>query len=270
MSTRIYVKGKRTPHSGRTVKRRKTAFIPGVGVVPASSIFPASARGKYRTGGNYGKYDRGSRSELKFIDNILTANVISATGEGRGDTNDFVTPAVAIAANNTLVQIAQGDQAYQRNGKTVRVKAIHGRLTVQLPSTTNAASTADIYRVMLVLDTQCNGAVFNPADLISYPGQAVSVNSFNNLENNHRFRVLMDVERPINSSAGGAPTGTPAFGVSNHLIRFSKKCDIPIEYSTSATTGAIATIKSNNLVLFTISANGLVSLGGIIRLRFTD
>lgn len=259
-----------TKPAPRYVKRKRSVFIPRVGGAPIGNIFPASARGKYRTGGNYGRYS-GKGAEMKFIDNILaTANLIAATGELRPDTGDVVTPAVAVAATGTLLQIAQGDQTYQRNGRKIVIKSIFARLDVTLPATVTAANGGDIYRIMLVLDTQCNGAAPAVTDVISYPGQTLSQMSYNNLENSERFRTLADVMRPINASAGGMAGATGSSALCSHFLKINKKCNIPVEYSTTATTGALATIKSNNIFLLAISRGGLVLLSGNVRIRYTD
>jgi len=270
MTTIRKIKG----HSGRTVKRRRTAYVKGVGVVPASSVFPPSARGRYRTGGNYGRFGQGKRrggQEMKFIDNLLDPASMVSTGAIRPTgTSDHVTPAVAQVATGTLLQIAQGDQTYQRNGRKITVKRISGRLNVNLPSVTAPSDTTDLYRVMMVLDTQCNGAAPAVTDVISYPGQTLSQNSFNNLENSQRFRTIMDVYRPINAAAGGVNGVTGSTGQINHVIKINHKCDYEVEYSTTASTGALATIKSNNIFLLVISKEGTATLEGHIRIRYTD
>lgn len=251
------------------MKRRKTVWVKPLSMaVPRNSIFPASARGKYRLSGNYGRF--GADGEMKFIDNLLAFNVIASAGEIRPDTSDTVTPAVAVSATGTLVQVVQGDQTYQRNGRKITVKRINARLTLNLPASTVATEASDTYRIMLVQDKQCNGAAATVASVLGFTGQTITAHSFNNLENSRRFRVLFDVFRPINASAGGAPTATPSFSQTNHTLVFNKKCNIPIEYDSSATTGAIATIRSNNLFILAISQGQFVRLTGNVRLRYSD
>lgn len=266
--TTISVAPTRGRYGGRPVKRRKTVNIRGVGIVPRSSIFPASARGKYRQSGMYGRFGRDG--EMKFIDSILVADAIANTGEVRPSTVDSVTPATAVSASGTMLQIAQGDQAYMRNGRKIMVTRISGRLILELPSQATAALSSDIYRILMILDKQANGAAPATADVLGFTGQTISTASYNNLENSSRFRVLFDVLRPINSTAGGTPTTTPVWGLVNHVITFSKRCKIPVEYSASASTGALNTIRSNNLLFVCISKNGAVTLGGNVRVRYSD
>lgn len=272
-ATRMLVSTARGRYGGRPVKRRRTVFVPSIGTFPRTSVFPAA--GRVRISGNYGKYDRSKGStaapELKFIDTFLANAVVPQAGFLRPTVaTDNVTPAVALAATGTLVQIAQGDQAYQRNGKNIVVKSISARLNVTLPETPDEASTADIYRIILVQDMQCNGAAPAVADVISYPGSQLNEESFNNLENNRRFRTIADIYRPINAGGGGINGITGTSVQVNHVLKLNKKCNIPISYSTSATTGALATIKSNNLFLLAISQKGVCLLAGTIRIRYQD
>jgi len=260
------------------VKRKRSVFVPGIGGVPRSAIFPASARGKYRKSGNYGRFGTqatgGARPEMKFIDNVMAYGTVANTGTLRPTAaTDAVTPAVAVAATGTLLQVVQGDQTYQRNGRKITIRKISCRLKVLLAGDISAATTRDIYRLILVLDTQCNGAAPAVTDVISYPGQTLSTESFNNLENSERFRVLFDVYRAINATAGGigANAADKNSGDVIHLIKYNNsRLNIPVEYSTTATTGALATIKSNNLFLLTISESGLIDLAGNVRIRYTD
>lgn len=249
--------GKRLP------KRVKSAYVRGVGYTPVDTIFPASARGKYRTGGNYGRH------EMKFIDNVLASSAMAITGSLRPNTSDTTTGGV-IATTGTLNQVVQGDQTFQRNGKQIMIKKIHGRLQVIFPSQTVVANSSSNYRIMLILDQQANGAAPAASDILGYPNgtvaQPVSSVAFNNLENSERFRVLLDVNRPMNQMF----YATTATGIVQHFIKFNKRCNIPIIYSASTTTGALATIKTNNLLLLTASDTGLVQLTGVIRIRYTD
>lgn len=264
--------GPRGRYGGRPVKRRRTTWVPRYGSIP---LIPPRLRGLARVSGNYGKYEvkGGSTAspELKFIDTILVASVVPTTGYLRPTVaTDAVTPAVALAATGTLLQVVQGDQAYQRNGKNIVIKSISGRLNVALPpSAVGSDETTDVYRIMLVQDMQCNGAAPAVTDVISYPGQVLTEDSFNNLENNKRFRTLLDVWRPINATAGGIGAAAEV-GSLVHCLKFNKKCNIPISYSTTATTGALATIKSNNIFVLAISALGTCTLSGQIRVRYSD
>lgn len=267
---RMLVPVARGRYGGRPVKRRKTTWVPRYGAI---QLAQAPRAGTARISGNYGKYDKGSSAapELKFMDTVINDAIIVTAGALRPTaTSDFNTPAVPVTATGTLLQIVQGDQAYQRNGKNIVIKSINARLHVALKGGSDEGDTTDIYRILLIQDTQANGAAPAVTDVISYPGQTLSADSFNNLENNRRFRTLMDVYRPISVPSGGYGATPAAPGEVFHVIKFHKKCNIPIAYSTTATTGALATIKSNNLFFLVISAAAKCQFGGNVRIRYQD
>lgn len=262
-------------YGGRPVKRRRTAFVKGVGVVPRNTIFPAAARGKYRTGGFYGRFKRDG-PELKFMDcvqSVVTPSVTGSIYPAVGATSVFTGNVVAIAAGS-LVQIAQGDQPYQRTGRRITIKSIHMRIAMILQPTTAPTAGGDVYRFMLILDKQANGAAPAAVDVLTAPsGGAVTYFNYNALENSERFQVLSDVMRPINCGAAMNNAVAPNSITSSqvlHFIKLNKKVSIPIEYSSSAVNGALSTVKSNNLFVLTFTSGGDAQMIMQARLRYVD
>ena len=138
---------------------------------------PRSGRGYTRTSGFYGRYNRQSVrstsvSELKFKDNSFITNITTA--------------GVILPNTNSLVNIAVGTGPNERIGRQIKVKSINAYLTLQKNSSSYATDTI---RLMLVLDTQCNGTAPAITDIL----QTASVNSFRNMANSKRFVVLKDV-----------------------------------------------------------------------------
>jgi len=207
-----------------------------------------------RTGGAYGRYginaiNTGMRPEKKYIDTIFT---------GTFDTTGEVLDATG------LNLIAQGDTATTRDGRECWIKSIHIRGEIYCAAATGVSSS--IIRLLLILDTQCNGAYPAVLDVLSSNG----TKSFNNLDNSKRFKTLKDWHFAVNT-----PTLTTNFDANTRFsssfyktIKYHKRCNIPIEFSS--TTGAITEIKSNNLILIGISsvADDTVSYGITTRLRF--
>lgn len=211
---------------------------------------PRSGRGYTRTSGFYGRYNRmslrnSSVSELKYIDTAINATAAS-TG-------------TLLPASGTLVPIAVGTGPSQRIGRQVRVKSINAYLTL----TKNVSDkSTDVIRLILLLDTQCNGAVPTVTDILS----TANVNSFRNMANSKRFVVLKDTEQTITSSTY---YGTN-FGPVTRQLDIFRKVNYPIEYDQTLNTGAITTIRSNNLILLAISAYDTVSVIGTVRIRYDD
>lgn len=202
---------------------------------------PTYTPGYTRTSGNYGRFN--NSQELKYHSAIISG-AIPTLGALATD---------AAGTTSTLCKIPQGDTEVQRDGRRCIIKSISMRGYIQNCDTT--VQTAN-YRVILILDTQANGANPSYADVF----KTTTTNTFNNLENSRRFRTLKSWKVSLSNQITGQ-------GVYRNL-KFYKKCNIPMEYS--GTTGAIATIKSNNLIVFTISEgqNNEANLLLEFRLRF--
>jgi len=213
-------------------------------------------RGFTRMGGVYGRF-RGRRStdtEMKLYDKTLSNTLINATG--------------IVPFGGTLNDIAQGDTESQRIGRKVVVKSIHLHLRLALAPTTSNTATADNIRIMVVLDKQANGTAFINTDVLTVnAGSAPDFYSFNNIANKSRFRVLSDKKYQLSADAAFTSTSVLNSCMADQHI----KCNIPIEYDHSATTGAISTIRSNNIAILAISEQGLGTfMQGTARIRYTD
>lgn len=204
--------------------------------------------GRDQTSGYYGRFSRAG-GEMKFHDVSVDDAVIAAT-----------------MTINNLTIIAQGNNESQRIGRKITIKKISWKYRIALNSKTDADQTADNVRFMLVQDIQTNGAQFTALNLL----ETDTWQSFRNLANSSRFRVLMTKDVSVNVT-GAAPSGAAfAFGTANAITIGNKACSIPIEYDNSATTGAIATVRSNNLYWVTQSSNGVTVGVGNVRLRYND
>ncbi len=210
-------------------------------------------RGFVRTAGFYGRY-AGKLAEHKFHDLDVTDAVIATGGS-------IDTP--------SLVVIAQGTDESTRIGRKITIKAIHWRYTLVLPTTATAASTSDTARILVFLDKQTNGAAATVTGIL----ESANYQSFNNLANKSRFRILFDQTWALNcpSGSGRGTSDTLSYGETRIDGEWHKQCNIPIEYDNTFTTGVIGTQRTNNIGVLTISGAGLVGLvASKFRLRFTD
>lgn len=188
--------------------------------------------------------------ELKFLDTALTDATVAAAG-----------------AFFNLVVIPQGDTESERNGRKVTVRKLSFRARVTLPSQTAVGTTSAQYRILIVCDKQTNGAQFAATDLL----ETATTLSFNNLANSSRFVVLYDKIKTIYASGGVNTTAAYAFGEVQHSLKFNTMMELPLEYDNTATTGAIATCRSNSLwVLVLCTDDELLAFNGNVRIRFTD
>lgn len=201
-----------------TGKKRRT---------PTTAIISRSPglRGFARTGGVWGRFQP-SGVESKFVDTALTVNGVpnSANAFGWG----------------TINQIPVGDGPSGRIGRQIVLTSIQIQYSLDIHHT---ETNVIYFRFMLVLDKQCNGTAATAADVMN----TNALMSYRNLDNAERFVVLVDRTHRYSPSAL-ASAGTLRYsgpGIQNVY----RKCNIPIVYDNSLTTGVIATMRSNNVLI---------------------
>lgn len=209
------------------------------------SYIPRFRSGYNRTGGYYGRFFPAGE-ELKFFDTAHTFSFDS-------------TPEVP--AGGQLCLIPQGVTESTRVGRKCTVRSISMKGTLTYNPGTSTAGATTIW-LTLVLDKQCNGAAATNGDV--YVGNPM--NNFRNMANISRFTVLKRIIIDFNSTAGVSG----AYSASQKTFGFTKKCNIPLEFSS--TTGALTELKTNNLFLLANSYPGddLVTIAGVTRIRFSD
>lgn len=212
-------------------------------IIPRAMRVTGMQKGFLRTGGYYGRFTKPSSAptgETKFLD---TSGVETFTAAG--------------LVTGNLNVIPQGDGQSERVGRKVEVKSIHV-LAKLILSPTSAAVGANTVRVILIQDKQANGAAFTVTDYLTTQSDL----SHKNLENSNRFHCYFDQRVEMN-----------AFGVNELQHTFEKfvKCKIPIEFDSSAASGAIATQRSNSLAMLLIADTGLTTtFNYTVRIRYTD
>ncbi len=186
--------------------------------------------------------------ELKFHDVDLDDATVAATAT--------VTPSINL--------IPQGVEEDNRIGRKCSVRNIGWRYDITLP-TSGTIGRIDQVRVMLYLDKQANGATAAATDILA----SDDYQSFNNLTNKGRFRVLMDRTHDLKNH-GAAGDGTTNDSSPDIVSgSFFKECNIPLEISGTGTP-AITAIRSNNLGVLLISKAGVCTFDSKFRLRFSD
>lgn len=243
-----------------STKRKRDASSAGSGLAAAKrflrgqrSLAPQLrgrvSKGYTRRSGFYGRFPP-SGDETKFFDTALSF-LIDATAE-----------ASSTAATGLINLIPQGVTEATRVGRKCVVKSVSIRgVVTNIPAA--AATTGVAVAMFLVLDKQANGAA--PAFSDIFVG-TVAMNAHHNLANSGRF-VILKKWIMIFNSGGGATTAY------DNVVRpwqFFKKCNIPLEFSSTA--GAITELRSNNLLLAYGSSNGddTPNVSANARIRFTD
>lgn len=213
------------------------------------SVIAARNRGFQRTSGYYGRFRSSGQptGELKFADFSVNDAAIATGG--------------TVQFGGSLNQIVQGTGESERIGRKFTVKGIHWRYQFRFAE--NAVGASETVRLILYLDKQCNGATATVTDILALN----DYQSFNNLANKDRFRILADRTHTL---ARGAGTSSAWSEVAKDGI-LNVKCNIPIE--CSGTTGAISETRSNNIGVLLLSKNGTgtgANFDSIFRLRFSD
>lgn len=227
---------RKTPSNGRVVKRRRTTRS-------------SPTAGYTRVSGYYGRYAPVNplSRELKFFDTTKVATTAAAAGT---------------IHNSSLCLVPQGVTESTRVGRKLTIKSIHVRLVCNLAN--SSSQPDDGVRVILFLDTQCNGASATVGDIL----ESANYLSWNNLANKNRFRTLHDEFIDITSTAGAYTGAAANFASKAYTKEIHKNVNIPVQFDS--TTGAITEIKSNNIGLLTISDQGGITVRSYVRIRFSD
>ncbi len=190
--------------------------------------------------------------ELKFFDTIKTVGAVAEAGT---------------VLNNCLNIIPQGTTEEERVGRKVVIRKIDVNGIVKLPATTTQANGSDSVRLVLYVDKQTNGLAATIAQLF----EDTEINSFLQLANSGRFRILKDWKHSLSASAAsGNGTTDESFEAQKHFSWKFSGLSIPIEWDNVATTGALTTVRSNNVGIMGFSESGQMTVQYICRLRFND
>lgn len=189
--------------------------------------------------------------ELKFVDSSFNGSVSNSW--------NLAAP-TSIGALNA---IAQGTGESERIGRKVSNNSIHirGQLAIS-PATPQSR----LVRILVVKDSQTNGAPLSPTDVIASSGTAFAIHGWRNLETVSRFNVLVDKTFALNPdiSFDGTATSTNSMVLP---IKFNLKCSGTTLYDD--TTANISNITDNSYHVLTCASGGGVSFQYNCRFRFT-
>ncbi len=179
----------------------------------------------------------------------------------------------AIATTGTVqlgvITIAEGTDDDQRVGRRIVLKKLQWRYTLTIIQTIDGNNTSDVVRMMVLLDKQCNGAI----PIVSGASGILTADTFDSfmqLANSGRFEVLMNRYHNMNNTAGVGDGTTNEYGENSKFFQWHKEVSIPVEYDISVTTGAIESIRSNNIVVITWSEGANCKMVSLFRVRYSD
>lgn len=198
--------------------------------------------------------------------------LVLAEGEKKFfDTGHFflIDANIEIPAGGQLCLVPQGVTMSQRIGRLIVIESIQMRGTFFFESNNISSGTGAVC-LMLVLDKNANGAAASIAGgATGMWSNSDAFAGFANLQQSERFVVLKRCEYVVTSGAGSQL----AFGGNTVLHNFYYKCEIPIMYDSTASTGALTTIRSNNVFLVAGTnaiTDDIIRFSGATRIRYRD
>jgi len=194
---------------------------------------------------------------LKYTDEKVVGSV-DTTGEVLTVTE---INGVANASAESLHVIKTGTNDNQRVGKSIILKKIQVQGFLTFPAST---AESNVIKVSVVQDTQVNGSLPTYLDVYEDSG----VNSWLNLENSRRFKILKTKYVIMNRMTAGPIN----FGQVIHQFKMVKKVNIPIDYNSAGTAGTIGELRSNGIFLMASASSGddLVQYAFHTRVRYSD
>ncbi len=223
--------------------------------------------GYTRSSGAYGRYQP-SGPELKYFDTNQPQS---------GITYGLAT------AQTSLNLVPLGTLPNNRIGRTIVVKHVEIKINLLarwiVPAGTVPELRAISYRVDLILDKQCNGALPAPADIYDTSIGTVSATCrFPNLLNSDRFTWMKRWEGDMNPPSGMDPSAASGQEIIvARDLKLSKKCNVRIELNPQLGATTIADVRSNNLFLVFSCDSGTAPVGSTLivstsdtRIRFQD
>lgn len=203
-----------------------------------------------RTGGFLG-------IETKFIDYTLAKTAFSATVAG-GELD----PTSSV---DCISAIAQGDGESNRDGRKCTLISLHIRGNVNISASSGSTAQApSIMRVIVVWDTQTNGAQLNAEDVM-LPAAHVE-HSFRNLQFSKRFRILKDQTFTVVPVAGAGDGAVNDFSEVERSFKWNFKFKIPVIHN--GTSAVVATITDNSIHIIGFANNVSCNLSYQTRVRF--
>ncbi len=189
--------------------------------------------------------------ELKFFDTTFGPTAVSTGGT---------------ITNSSLALIAQGTGENERVGRKCTVKRIDIQGTWIMSSTATTASGQQKVRVIIYMDKQTNGLTAGVTDLL----ETATINSFYNLANSGRFRILSDKFQSLNATAASGDGTTDATFETSKPYKFGKNCNIPLEFS--GILGLLTELRSNNIGVLALveQVSPGTTFNYVCRLRMSD
>lgn len=233
---------KKNPYKGGAIYRKNTSI--------AARSRRGTIPGYTRKAGYYGRFT-GSHPEMKYRDTTINWVPLGTSWNG-----------------NSPNLVPMGNEANDRVGRKITIKSLCIRYLATMPSQTDPGNTDENVRIMVIQDMQSNGAFPQDATLFADP---TDFQSYMNLENSGRFKILATREFDINCMGGSYNGSVHTWAsVSKSGEIYIGGLNMPIEFDSSTQSGAMTSVRTNNIIIIACSKSGLVSCKWTSRIRYTD
>ncbi len=218
----------------------------------------------YRSGSHVPGHQIGvsGTDELKFIDRELDGDNMAVAWTNHDP-----------ATVDCLSAVATGDGESDRDGRVYYIHSVHvnGRCGFSTQESVGAPISDPIYRILLVLDKQTNGAQLTPGEVME-TGFTEDVHAFRNMGFTQRFWVLKDVmfSMSMNNQTNEGSVNLFANGGRVRLWNMDHVFKIPLKVYCSNTTAVIASIENFSLHIVGFCTTTNTTITYISRVRFTE
>ncbi len=204
--------------------------------------------------------------ENKFMDSEISATTVTTSWAAHN-------PA-GVGCTDSLSVPAQGNGEEQRIGRVYTINRILIQGVVEMAAQESVAAPMQSHRVRLIVywDKQTNSAAATTTDIMDAGGSDDLV-SFRNLQNTHRFRVLMDKTITIRYPGQTNEGAVNLFAHGKKVIPFKFYKKLNIRVQCDGTTADVASVSDNNIGFGGIAEAGPAAQQPTVRyscrIRFT-
>lgn len=207
-------------------------------------------------------------AELKWFDKTSVQNGWNAAGGGMPSN----------LTTTTLVDIAAGDDGYNRNGNKIMVRKLTIRGACELDQNDSATFTSTTpgevwFRWLIIIDTQANGGIPALTDVFEEdPTSGDSYDLYNSLKEAGRYKVIMDKYIKVNQAHPMYNTTSGHTHVANRVTHFKKTINLNLPIHYTGGQGAVGQVRNNNIfmVVFNGHDGTHCRVNWRTRVRFTD
>lgn len=262
--------------------KRKSNYVPRKDRVKRTRT-GAAASAAWRASAAYQRNAPRAVQETKYFDTSQSQAVASAadwTGTEVPCTNYVQSDGTTVGAytDSALIPSAAGSGYGQVNGSKYFLKKVRVRGILNNTASSDQAdmSAARTVRVVLVHDTQPNGAQAQGEDVFIDMGNAVQ-NNYNFLSmgsgNGGRFRILSDetfVMDQLTAGTDGANTNSLGYASKEFSMSYTPKKPIQVNIKPNSVTPTTAALANHNIFLLAHSTATGCTISACARAYFCD